>query len=317
MGCQRTHSETPSIHNVHSIMGRRNKHLKNLNFPCYKEFGCTFSSDSQKGLSLHQKRCNAVNEKIAAAAAAIKSSQASNVSRPNLPLTELPSKRFRDNSTAQSRNKRPRHEQEVEVCEQENARASTSRSETRNPRSGLMDDDMSSRPASPIGGWQDPSDMDWMAVSCKMYAYRFTINMHFQDNHDGGISPQQVAGDSEIPYDPTADVSAIQPVTEVNKEPVPELVLGRGCRRKPGLPRRYRDEPPAAPASVPRTRVAQPLPQPSSESTTIHSNRFQLAWIVSDRRRWRTSGHNNRSPPLILAVHSQLLRGVGYAHGTW
>ncbi len=156
-------------------MGQRNKRAKNLNFPCYKEFGCTFSSDSQKGLSLHQNKCNAVNKKIVAAAAAIKPSQASNVSRPNMPLTELPSKRSRDDSITQSRNKCSRHEQEVEVGEREQPRASTSRSETRNLS---FDDDMArgSRPASPIGGWQDPSDMDWMAaVSCKMYAYRLLL----------------------------------------------------------------------------------------------------------------------------------------------
>lgn len=41
----------------------------------------------------------------------------------------------------------------------------------------------------------------------------------------------------------------------------PESQLGRGCRRKPGLPRRFRDEPPAPPARIPRTR-AQPPPQP-------------------------------------------------------
>ncbi len=184
-GCQWTHSKTPSIHDVHSIMGRRNKRAKNLNFPCYKDFGCTFSSDSQKGLSLHQNRCNAIDKKMAAAAAAIKSSratsQASNaqVARPNLPVTELSTKRSRDNSTVQRRDKRQRLEAEDEVSERAQPRASTSRDEILSL--GTPDDDMgtSSRRASPVRGWQDPSDfdMDWAVVSCKMCVCQFLVNV--------------------------------------------------------------------------------------------------------------------------------------------
>ncbi len=153
-------------------MAPRNKHGKSLNFPCYKEFGCKLSFDSQKGLSLHQNRCKAVDKKIAAAAAAIKSSTsqaASNVqvARTDLPVTELPSKRSWDNSTVQRRDKRQRLEVEVEVSKRAQPRASASR------------DEILSRQASPVGGWQYPSDfdMDWAVVSRKMYIRRFLFNI--------------------------------------------------------------------------------------------------------------------------------------------
>ncbi len=50
-------TSTPSWH--HEINAE-----KSLNFPCYKEFGCKLSFDSQKGLSLHQNRCKAVDKKL-------------------------------------------------------------------------------------------------------------------------------------------------------------------------------------------------------------------------------------------------------------
>lgn len=81
------------------------------------------------------------------------------------------------------------------------------------------------------------------------------VPMHAVDHRTAEVLPASPSAAAGIPAASEAVVQQSIP----QPEPVSEPVLGQGHRRKPGLPRRFRDEPPSPPAPIPK-RAGDPPP---------------------------------------------------------